>query len=685
MEIGTSRDLATCKGVRKSDGRSCTMFINKQYGDYCEFHVQKAFKKAKAGRMELQSGGSKGPRNGTTSKNQKGHLMNDMKKSIDMGDYHYGGKTLSLSENKKRNNVKLQKTSNGAGAGGGGLRSIVSSDVKALAAKDLQETKMKREKQKLELQGGTEEFKELLNVPTVGARNLHKLLKGDQVKEEEIKVPKSKCNSARSFLRNTKQEFLQTNPQLNRNLSPSIPKPDPAQKKRKLCDVEFFETTTSSDKKDKPKKLSVDKRNESNEREMTFESDEKVKRRKSSTDQTTNNLTPNGGDKTNNLTLNSGDKATKRTLNGGDKITKSTLNDGDRTTKSTLNGGDKTTKSTLNGGDKTNKATPNGGDKTERKDEENNNQEPIRKKEKINLNKLILDKSKAPMLGRGLRNSKSDFEEDFLCYDKYTGEDTSVSQISYGNDKGLTETLERSTNKQQLQQNGPTLKPTKAKLAAIQKIRSKGGIHDNEDKKNKQQTSEHIKARLENSLDKSNDEGAGDENDEVPKKKRKKGLLQDIFGELDPNSEEAIKLHKAKSKNVGAVRLAEAEREDKYFAALEKKEAMEQKMINTTEIKVRLYACKVCNYKAESLLKKCLDEKHLHVKLPDRIKRFFACKNCKHKAIGYDCLLPKNPCSKCGGTSFERSSMVNERKGPKMGAETLELRGREQKYANSLA
>lgn len=29
MEIGTSRDLGVCKGIRKKDGRHCTMYINK--------------------------------------------------------------------------------------------------------------------------------------------------------------------------------------------------------------------------------------------------------------------------------------------------------------------------------------------------------------------------------------------------------------------------------------------------------------------------------------------------------------------------------------------------------------------------------------------------------------------------------------------------------------------------------
>ena len=29
MEIGIAKDLGTCKGIRKSDGKQCTMYINR--------------------------------------------------------------------------------------------------------------------------------------------------------------------------------------------------------------------------------------------------------------------------------------------------------------------------------------------------------------------------------------------------------------------------------------------------------------------------------------------------------------------------------------------------------------------------------------------------------------------------------------------------------------------------------
>jgi len=149
-------------------------------------------------------------------------------------------------------------------------------------------------------------------------------------------------------------------------------------------------------------------------------------------------------------------------------------------------------------------------------------------------------------------------------------------------------------------------------------------------------------------------------------------------------SEDGKKLINAKSKNVGAVKLAEAEREEKYFNTLEKKEAMEQKMLSVTEIKVTCYACRQCNYVAESLSKLCKEEKHPHISLPGSMKRFFACRSCKTRCVAYRRIMPKVPCKKCGEMNFEKTTMATERKGPKLSSETLELRGREQKFINSM-
>ena len=50
-------------------------------------------------------------------------------------------------------------------------------------------------------------------------------------------------------------------------------------------------------------------------------------------------------------------------------------------------------------------------------------------------------------------------------------------------------------------------------------------------------------------------EHSGDDNENQPIKKKKKGLLKDIFGGIDLDSTEGKKLITAKSKNAGAVKL----------------------------------------------------------------------------------------------------------------------------------
>lgn len=131
------------------------------------------------------------------------------------------------------------------------------------------------------------------------------------------------------------------------------------------------------------------------------------------------------------------------------------------------------------GSDNASDYTKNSDNKTNRKDlktgilsekenkhdcSNNNNNNKKKIKEKIILSKL----SKVPVLGRGLRNEKIDFEdehnEDFLSYDKYTGaEEVGMSRLSFGNDKSLASTLS-SVGKQSLKRNDAVQNPSRAKV-----------------------------------------------------------------------------------------------------------------------------------------------------------------------------------------------------------------------------
>ncbi|XP_026723721.1 protein MCM10 homolog [Athene cunicularia] len=147
-------------------------------------------------------------------------------------------------------------------------------------------------------------------------------------------------------------------------------------------------------------------------------------------------------------------------------------------------------------------------------------------------------------------------------------------------------------------------------------------------------------------------------------------------------SEEFQKILKAKSKHTDVLKEAEAELQEQYFHPLVKKEEIEEKMRSIKEVKCRVVTCKMCNYTYFKPLETCVQDNHDY-HWHDAIKRFFKCP-CGNRAISLH-RLPKKPCSACGLFKWERDGMLKEKKGPKIGGETLLPRGEEQpKFLNSL-
>ncbi|XP_046363448.2 protein MCM10 homolog isoform X1 [Haliotis rufescens] len=217
-----------------------------------------------------------------------------------------------------------------------------------------------------------------------------------------------------------------------------------------------------------------------------------------------------------------------------------------------------------------------------------------------------------------------------------------------------------------------------AKRKAIEKIHAKGGItkEDPNSVLKKSPNAEKVKKRvLENSL--SEDQPNKDDESKEPPKKRSR-----LLGNVDINSAEFKKLLKVKSAHKGALAEAEAEREEKYFTELEKKEMMEEKMLAVTKLEVTVVTCRQCKYTAFSATETCKSARHdLH--RHKGVKRFFKCKQCKHRTVSLD-KYPKDACKNCGSSTFERTSMAREKTGPKLESETLCLRGDEVKFLSSL-
>ncbi|XP_044279335.1 protein MCM10 homolog [Varanus komodoensis] len=214
------------------------------------------------------------------------------------------------------------------------------------------------------------------------------------------------------------------------------------------------------------------------------------------------------------------------------------------------------------------------------------------------------------------------------------------------------------------------------KMAAISKLRAKGRILSKEDPNTiKRKRSDldvlEIAERVEKNIPVSEDTEAA----EPAEKKRRQQLAY-------LESDEFQEILSARSKHTGILKEFEAELQERYFDPLVKKEQMEEKMRSIRELKCRVATCKTCKYTYFKLLDSCAEQKHDY-HWHDGIKRFFKCP-CGNRAISLD-KLPKKHCSHCGLFKWERDGMLKEKKGPKIGAETLLPRGEEQaKFLNSM-
>uniref|UniRef100_A0A8C4R777 Replication factor Mcm10 C-terminal domain-containing protein n=1 Tax=Eptatretus burgeri TaxID=7764 RepID=A0A8C4R777_EPTBU len=119
---------------------------------------------------------------------------------------------------------------------------------------------------------------------------------------------------------------------------------------------------------------------------------------------------------------------------------------------------------------------------------------------------------------------------------------------------------------------------------------------------------------------------------------------------------------------------ADEELQQQYFHSLEKKEQLEEKMRDTMEVPCRVVSCAQCKYTHYRALDSCSEQAH-KLTWHSAKKRFFRCHHCGERAVSFD-RLPKRHCRKCGVFKWERDGMLKEKKGPKIGGETLQPRGR---------
>lgn len=168
---------------------------------------------------------------------------------------------------------------------------------------------------------------------------------------------------------------------------------------------------------------------------------------------------------------------------------------------------------------------------------------------------------------------------------------------------------------------------------------------------------------------------SADGEDENMAKKRKHDEAVEAF-----KNERIKKILAATSSHTDLIQSRENQEQDKYFDKLEKKEMMEEKMVNTRKMDCKAVICSVCKYKAFSAAERCKTERH-PLKVVDAEKRFFECEDCGNRVASLF-RIPKITCSNCQSSRWKRTGMMREKKSTI--GEQLSIRGDEETFIGSL-
>lgn len=157
---------------------------------------------------------------------------------------------------------------------------------------------------------------------------------------------------------------------------------------------------------------------------------------------------------------------------------------------------------------------------------------------------------------------------------------------------------------------------------------------------------------------------------------------QKVDQEEQARKDRLKKIMDASSSHTDLIKAHEDEQQEKYFKDLERKEAMEEKMMNTFQVACKAVICTRCKYIAFSAADRCKEEQH-ELKVRDAEKRFFKCGDCGNRTVSLH-RLPKTTCKNCQSSRWERCAMIRDRRGPEIGT-SLSIRGDEEKFMGSVA
>ncbi|XP_026756145.1 protein MCM10 homolog [Galleria mellonella] len=206
----------------------------------------------------------------------------------------------------------------------------------------------------------------------------------------------------------------------------------------------------------------------------------------------------------------------------------------------------------------------------------------------------------------------------------------------------------------------------KRKENAIKLIQQSGGI-----KKSDPNNIKGTEAGKKRAIDKLNDSG-----NEENKSKKFKPNGEDNKITKGVMSERFKKILEATSAHQNLIKQHEDNEQEMYFNKLEKKEAMEEKMLNTFKLACKAVRCVKCKYTAFSAAQLCKDERH-PLKVLDTFKRFFKCADCSNRTVSLE-LIPLHSCSNCSSSRWVKAPMLREKKLTTL--EGLSIRGEEETF-----
>ncbi|XP_004451760.2 protein MCM10 homolog isoform X2 [Dasypus novemcinctus] len=191
--MGEALDLGTCK-AKKKNGEPCTQAVNLRDCEYCQYHVQAQYRKLSAKRADLQSTFS-----GGRIPKKFARKSTSLKERLCQDGFYYGGVSSAAYAASVAAAVapkkKIQTT----------LTNLVVKGTNLI----IQQTQ-----QKLGIPQKTlscsEEFRELMDLPTFGARNLkHHLAKAKAPGALGSPAPAIQSISASALLKQQKQRMLE--------------------------------------------------------------------------------------------------------------------------------------------------------------------------------------------------------------------------------------------------------------------------------------------------------------------------------------------------------------------------------------------------------------------------------------------------------------------------------------------